>query len=440
MENEKKEVRGIFKGAVFSMLVKVAAVGAGFGFNWFLARKLGASGTGLFFLAFSGLSILSILSKRGLDRTVLRFISSYVALGEWHKARAVQQYAFKKVLIFGGISSIALWLLSEPLAEYLYKQTEIAPLIRIMAFAVLPLALLQNTCESLKGIGKVQLGLILYGVVVPILATLVFYLFYIGYSTDYTAAAFGYLFASWLSLALTSYFWWLYTHKEAAPQPEAISTQELQASSRPMFWSSVFQQGIMWLPTTFMPLFLVDTADIGQFEIAKRTAQLTAFFLVAFNSILAPKIAAMYAKGELGKIQRISRKTTLMISALASPVFIAFIFFPDFFMSLFGKGFNGGSDMLRYMTIGQFVNVLCGPVGFLLMMSGHERKMRNSIFISLLVLAATAFALMPIYGARGAAIAVMTAMIVQNLVAVFQVWKAFRIVTLPFILAKTPKA
>ena len=56
-----------------SLIARVAAAFSGFVVSFFVARSLGISESGYYFLAFAVISFLATLSRVGLDSTVLRF-------------------------------------------------------------------------------------------------------------------------------------------------------------------------------------------------------------------------------------------------------------------------------------------------------------------------------------------------------------------------------
>ena len=108
---------------------------------------------------------------------------------------------------------------------------------------------------------------------------------------------------------------------------------------------------------------------------------------------------------------------------LACPLFFIFVFFPDSAMSLFGEQFSKGGVVLAILAVGEFINVLTGSAGILLMMSGHEKAVRNNTFIAIILLAVLCLVLIPTIGLVGAAISVASAIIMKNLIALFLVWK-----------------
>ena len=100
-------------------------------------------------------------------------------------------------------------------------------------------------------------------------------------------------------------------------------------------------------------------------------------------------------------------------------------------MGLFGDQFREGGSILAVLVIGQLAATLCGSVRMVLIMTGREKDLRNSSFLSLLVLIGVAVALIPIYGALGAAIASTAGTIVTNALPVFVIWKKMGIMTVP---------
>ncbi|OEU69195.1 MAG: hypothetical protein BA863_00145 [Desulfovibrio sp. S3730MH75] len=106
-------------------------------------------------------------------------------------------------------------------------------------------------------------------------------------------------------------------------------------------------------------------------------------------------------------------------------------------MAIFGKQFAAGGLVLSILAVGQFVNVITGSVGFVLMMCGYERLLRNNIALCAFINLALNYLLIPSLGAIGAAIATATTLILQNLIAAGLVWWRLGIMTIPLIPVKS---
>ena len=72
--------------------------------------------------------------------------------------------------------------------------------------------------------------------------------------------------------------------------------------------------------------------------------------------------------------------------------------------------------MLLILTAGQFINIMTGPVGNILIMGGNERVLQNiTIYISCLGLIGY-FILIPLYGITGAAWVTALRVMLQNII------------------------
>uniref|UniRef100_B3EM06 Polysaccharide biosynthesis protein n=1 Tax=Chlorobium phaeobacteroides (strain BS1) TaxID=331678 RepID=B3EM06_CHLPB len=125
-----------------------------------------------------------------------------------------------------------------------------------------------------------------------------------------------------------------------------------------------------------------------------------------------------------------ARNTAKLMTLIASPLLLLFLVAPQWVMGMFGEEFQKGGVLLSILAIGQFVNVATGSVGYVLMMSGNEKLMRNNVaFVAVLSVVLNA-ALVPLYGAFGAAIATAVCLALQNMIAAYMVSSRLGINTL----------
>jgi O-antigen/teichoic acid export membrane protein len=165
------------------------------------------------------------------------------------------------------------------------------------------------------------------------------------------------------------------------------------------------------------------TEMAGIYNIAYRGAELIAFVFNSVNMILAPTIASLYATAEIEKLQRVITLTTRAVLLFSLPVAIFFIFFGNYFLSLFGQEFMRGHVSLCILSTGQMINVAMGSVGFLLVMTGHERKAAIGIGISAVLNILLNALLIPRWGIKGAATATASSMIIWKVLLAIWVYK-----------------
>lgn len=177
--------------------------------------------------------------------------------------------------------------------------------------------------------------------------------------------------------------------------------------------------------------------DVALFHTANRTAYMTTLVLVSVNSIAAPKFAELYRMGDHEALRTTAQRSAWLMTLLAGPVLLAFVIAPATVMSLFGPHFVAAADLLVILAIGQFVNVASGSVGFLLMMSGNERLVRNNTAAFAVVNVALNLVLVPTLGRVGAAIATSVSLGGLNLSGAYLVGTRLGIRMLPFFPGRT---
>ena len=93
---------------------------------------------------------------------------------------------------------------------------------------------------------------------------------------------------------------------------------------------------------------------------------------------------------------------------------------------------------LIILCFGQVVNIVCGSVGMILLMTGHQRYSILSVIAAVLLNAGLNLLLIPSYGLTGTAIATAGSMAAWNFIMYIFVLKKTRIN--PFALARYKKS
>jgi O-antigen/teichoic acid export membrane protein len=175
-------------------------------------------------------------------------------------------------------------------------------------------------------------------------------------------------------------------------------------------------------------LGLLSSAEqVAYFAVASRIAMLVSFVLLAINGILSPKFAEVSAQQDTPRLQQLYRSSTRLMIVLTCPfLLLIFIFSPEVLL-LFGSDYQQASSVLRVLIAAQFVKVMVGSVGQLLIMTNLQRHQRNNLILSVVILLGLIVYLVPMYGALGAAIACFFAITCNNMLGLFQVYKKLNI-------------
>ena len=419
----------LLKASTIAFAIKIIATALAFGLNIILARQLGAEGSGIYFLAVTVVLFVATFGRLGLENSLVRFIAANVSRDQPKKVLGVYHKAMLYSLVISIILSVLLYLFAPILSQSLFKKPALEKPLILLAFSVVPLALFTLHAYALQGLKRVAESVTVLSVIVPLVTSVIALLFVPKYGI--TAAVWGYLLATFMALLLGKYFW---QRAVAAfnTTDSAFDTKELLSSSMPLFTVVIMNMAITLLPTLFLGVW-ENSENVGIYSTASRTALLMSFILVAVNSIAAPKFSALYQQGNIYALGKLARNAAKIMFVLAIPALLILLLIPEWILSLFGDEFKRGSTVLMILAVGQFVNVTTGSVGFLLMMSGNERLMRNILVFSALLSVVLNIWLISDYGIIGAAIGTAIVLSIQNLIAMITVRVKLKIMTLPWI-------
>lgn len=195
--------------------------------------------------------------------------------------------------------------------------------------------------------------------------------------------------------------------------------------------------GVLFLVNNKADIILLGTLrgphDAGIYAIVARAAAFVTFFAGAVNTVIAPRVAALYREGDRAGLQRLltaSARRVLIFSLPFAMVFLAAA--EPLLVFLYGSAYAAGAWPLRILTLGFMSIVFAGSTAVIANMTGHERATLYSVGISVGLNIALNLILIPILGMNGSAIATGTSFIVFN---IFQwYWVRSRIGLRPSVL------
>ena len=420
-------MKEMVRGATVALMLKVLSTGLVFGFNVLLARLLGAEGAGVYYLALTVTTIASVVGRMGLDNALLRFTAVNAVQGDWNKVAGVYRRGIWIATVVSTVATVFVVSSAHWVAQSIFSEPTLTVPLRLIALGILPLSLLTLHAELLKGLKKISEAMLVQGIGIPIISIPLLAL--LGGPFGVVGAVTAYVSATILVLLLGIGIW-----RRATPQLRGLcgdfDVRLLISTSLPLFWVASMNLVMSWTDTIMLG-FWMDSKTVGIYGVAMRTAMLTSLILVSINSIVAPKFAALYAQGEREALGSLACNAAKLMTLLAAPVLMLFIVVPTWMLRLFGPDFTAGTTVLSILAIGQFVNVATGSVGYLLMMSGYEKLMRNNIMASAALNVALNAILISKYGMLGAAISTVVSLAMMNIVSAGLVYWKLSIITLP---------
>lgn len=162
---------------------------------------------------------------------------------------------------------------------------------------------------------------------------------------------------------------------------------------------------------------IVNSAEAANYQVAARISELVAFSLAAINMSITPKIASKLAKGDLINLQQELNGFALQIAAISFALMLIIIFLAKEILGLFGSdgSYEAATGILILLATSQFINSIFGVGAAVLQMSGHQLSASKSSAVCLASNILLNIALIPHYGAFGAAVAFFTSSLIWNI-------------------------
>src|SRR5436305_5594145 len=102
--SRKEENQELIKHSFAALIARIGGAIAAFLMNLVVARYLGASQAGYFFLAVTVTTLISTIGRIGADQTILRFVGIYSSGSEWNKVHGV----LRKIIYWSNITTLPL--------------------------------------------------------------------------------------------------------------------------------------------------------------------------------------------------------------------------------------------------------------------------------------------------------------------------------------------
>jgi O-antigen/teichoic acid export membrane protein len=167
--------------------------------------------------------------------------------------------------------------------------------------------------------------------------------------------------------------------------------------------------------------------EVGVYSVAAALVVYVPLVLSSINQIFAPTIADLHTRGDHALLARLFQSLTKWIVGLTLPLASVIIIFARPLMRIFGHDFEAGWPILIIGTLGQLVNCGVGSVGYLLLMSGNEKRLMKVQAVMACLMVILSALLVPLWGIVGAAVAAAVTNIGMNTWNLLEVRKALGI-------------
>ena len=165
-------------------------------------------------------------------------------------------------------------------------------------------------------------------------------------------------------------------------------------------------------------------AAAAVYAVAGRFVVLVQFANQGISQSVQPRLAEALATGDTAAANRLYQTATGWLILATWPVHLMVITFAPVYLALFGDGYVVGAPLVVVLACAMLVATGCGMVDMVLAMAGRTSWNLWNVLIALAVTVGLDVALIPRYGALGAAVGLAVAVLVNNLLPLIQVGRA----------------
>jgi O-antigen/teichoic acid export membrane protein len=398
----------ILRGASSTAVMRVANTGLTFLTAILLARFLGVAEYGTYAYAMSWVLLLGVVAGLGLNQVIVADVAVYHQNDDWAHIRGILSFAVAAVAAASILCALAVagigWLMhrDEP---SLYMALLLASLLLPLRALLLPLG------ATLNGLRQVTYAQIPTLLVIPASFLALFAFAFPFRIVEPSAHSAIILQTGAVGGGLLVAILLLRTGWGAASRPETLPAPKYELRRWTIAGLPLILMGGMFLINSNADILMLGAIlgpeEAGTYKAAARGAELLPYALSIVSVPLGPVVARLYAAGQMQRLQRelvswgrLAFVPTLILGSI-------FFFKGEWFLILFGAEFvtDQGRTALAILTIGQVVHAGAGPVGLLLIMTGHRNATAWVLTAAAAMNVILNAVLIPVWGVTGAAAA-----------------------------------
>ncbi|MFM6198276.1 MAG: flippase [Dolichospermum sp.] len=405
--------QGFTKDATIALVVKISSLFITYLLQVLLARWMGKIEYGIYEYVMAWTLFLTIPAGLGLPRTTVRLIAEYKVNQDFGSLHGVFKGSWLLILLGSLTVSlvvlgivlfinhdhefvyaipllVGIWILPLQALVTLYKG--VATALEQIALAYIPSDIIYPTLvlgagfiiwQNHHSLNSLPL-IILAGVILFVVTTVQFLLVRRKFNHEFIPTTPVYTYREWLKLSLTLL---------------------IQQS----FFVILDQSDILMVGS------LIGPESAGIYNAAIKTAEWTGLALLTLNMVASPRFATLYAQKDISGLQKLVSEANMWIFIPTTLISVCLLLFTEPILSIFGADFISANWTLKVLVIGRLVDALCGSVGSLMVMTGHQNKSLPVFgWCALMNIALNAIAI-PHLGMTGAAIATSITMITWNI-------------------------
>ena len=377
------------------------------------ARMVGPEEFGRYSLLIVWLLLLGHGATAGTNQLVCRFLARYLEHGETVAAAGLLRVVLLTVAVLSsGLALGAIGLVA--LNPFGLDPAMVG--LATLAFMAVPLLTFQDYLEAIaRGMDRPTLGIgpaylmRHFGLIVGLCALIVL-------GEDARAVHVMAMTMGGLAASVLVQYLLLRRHLSAAlggARPDYGDRRQWLRAALPI--ALIDAAEVLFLNADILILGLFLPPELVAFYFAAtRLSQVLGYVPYGVSAVTAQRFAALAARGDRVRLQALVRQAALVSSGLTAAGAVGLGVLAGPLLSLFGEGYETAALIVPLLCLGTVIACAFGPGEDVLTMLGEERACSLSFLAALAVNVGLNFALIPLIGLYGAAIATATGFAVRG--------------------------
>lgn len=396
-----------------------------------LANLLSVEGFGIYVLAFTTISIITIPVSLGLPHLITRYISKYEVSNDDSAIKGLIIRSNQLVLI-----TCVLAIVIALITYYIWWNNYSDQVVKTFwyAFILLPLLVFGSLrASTLRGLKFIILGQLPDTFLRNLFLTLSLLIVVL---IDYEIAPYKAMILHSIAAALAFIIGYLFLQKKLLYRLKKVTptfNNKLWFKEAIPFSITSGVQVIKTKMLTYVLALFGNLEAVAIFDVAMRGATLVSFTLDALNTAISPYLSSAFEQNQKDSLQRIVTKATRIIFVFSLPVALIFIFFGKPILELlFSEEYIVSYIPLAILCVGQLVNSLTGSTSVLLNMTSNQKYLSKNQIQMMIITFVLSIPLVIYYNVVGAAFVISFVIALQNILLVLFIRKKLDINTTIF--------
>jgi len=396
-----------------------------FAFSIVLTRSIGAEQFGLYNLALTVAAFAAVFADLGLPHGVVRFVPIYVQerdeAGLWGLLQATWALA-------GSISfflAVGMFGLADPLAERLFNEPGLAPLLRLASIAVPMTTLALTAVAATRGFKQMHYKVYAQDVAFQTIK-FVLTVTLLGLGLGVSGALMAHIIASAVAIGLLFHFLHRLFPLNRSLRSARWDLGSLLHFSLPLYFGQLVGQFGGDIATLLVGV--MDTAvSVGIYAVALRVSAVGNMFLLSASLVAMPIVSELYHRRDYGQLGSLYQTVTKWSLSFNLPFFLTVLLFARPLLSIFGSDFSTGAPSLIVLSFGILADAAIGIPGVLLSMTGRSKLHLFNSIVAVITSVVFNLLFIPRWGVFGAAIATASSLFLANALALLEVFILLRL-------------